>query len=146
MGHLMIGFLQFYLHAEEYYSNAENKDVAGKITGELLPLTRAIVHKHTEEEGRALKYHLAQPYRILYRELRFWMGCCIFFHTQGVDDSVMNTPPPHGKGFCTFGAPLPHGNGNFSCLSPGPPMEKEIQKQESAYLTYHWVSHAIMFL
>ena len=58
--------------AEEYYSNAENKDVAGKITGELLPLTRAIVHKHTDEEGRALKYHLAQPYRILCRELRFW--------------------------------------------------------------------------
>lgn len=56
----------------EYYTNADDKDIAGKISGEVMALTRAIVHKHTDEGERAFKYHLAQPYRILCRELKFW--------------------------------------------------------------------------
>ena len=48
------------------------KELNGKIGGELLQLTRAVVKKHTLPQERAYKYHLAQPARMLSRSVVSW--------------------------------------------------------------------------
>lgn len=53
-------------------SRGFKKELNGKIGGELLQLTRAIVKKHTLPQERAYKYHLAQPARMLSRSVMSW--------------------------------------------------------------------------
>ena len=53
-------------------SRGVKKELNGKIGGELLQLTRAVVKKHTLPQERAYKYHLAQPTRMLSRSVVSW--------------------------------------------------------------------------
>lgn len=53
-------------------SRGVKKELNGKIGGELLQLTRAVVKKHTLPQERAYKYHLAQPARMLSRSVVSW--------------------------------------------------------------------------
>ena len=53
-------------------SRGSKKELNGKIGGELLQLTRAVVKKHTLPAERAYKYHLAQPARMLSRCVVGW--------------------------------------------------------------------------
>ena len=53
-------------------SRGVKRKLNGKIGGELLQLTRAVVKKHTLPQERAYKYHLAQAARILSRSVVSW--------------------------------------------------------------------------
>ena len=55
-----------------YIANAPDKNLATKIGNELLKLSRAIVKPHTFPEQQRYKYYLAQPSRMLAREVYRW--------------------------------------------------------------------------
>ena len=55
-----------------YIANAPDKNLATKIGDELLKLSRAVVKHHTFPEQQRYKYYLAQPSRMLAREVYRW--------------------------------------------------------------------------
>ena len=55
-----------------YIANAPDKNLATKIGDELLQLSRAVVKHHTFPEQQRYKYYLAQPSRMLAREVYRW--------------------------------------------------------------------------
>lgn len=55
-----------------YIANAPDKNLATKIGDELLKLSRAVVKHHTFPEQQRYKYYLAQPGRMLAREVYRW--------------------------------------------------------------------------
>ena len=52
-----------------YIANAPDKNRATKIGDELLQLSRAVIKHHTFPEQQRYKYYLAQPSRMLAREV-----------------------------------------------------------------------------
>ena len=54
----------------DFKNSSEDKALATEIGGELLVLTRAVKKKHTSDSERALKFHLAQPARMLARIMK----------------------------------------------------------------------------
>ena len=55
-----------------YIAHAPDKNLATKIGNELLKLSRAVVKHHTSPEQQRYKYYLAQPSRMLAREVYRW--------------------------------------------------------------------------
>ena len=55
-----------------YIANAPDKNLATKIGDELLKLSRAVVKHHTFPKQQRYKYYLAQPSRMLAREVYRW--------------------------------------------------------------------------
>lgn len=55
-----------------YIANAPDKNLATKIGDELLKLSRAVVKHHTFPEQQRYKFYLAQPARMLAREVYRW--------------------------------------------------------------------------
>ena len=56
---------------ENYVKNDPNRKSATEIGGEVLNLTRAVIKKHTFPGGKAYKFHLAQPSRMLARTVGY---------------------------------------------------------------------------
>ena len=52
-----------------YIANAEDKSLATDIGNEVLQLSRAVVKHHTFPEQQRYKYYLAQPSRMLARDV-----------------------------------------------------------------------------
>ena len=52
-----------------YIANVEDKNLATDIGNEVLQLSRAVVKHHTFPEQQRYKYYLAQPSRMLARDV-----------------------------------------------------------------------------
>ena len=64
--------MRVYESVASYIANAEDKNLAIDIGSELLQLSRAVVKHHTFPEQQRYKYYLAQPSRMLARDVYRW--------------------------------------------------------------------------
>ena len=68
--------VRVYESVASYIANAEDKNLAIDIGSELLQLSRAVVKHHTFPEQQRYKYYLAQPSRMLARDV--YSGIIVF--------------------------------------------------------------------